>query len=1352
MKNFRRKGFALSFLLLLFQILTVSAGSTRHDQTNAANIAAGDNDHLETYIIQLSDASVASYRGGIAGLAPTNPAARGERTLRHSTATAAYRTYLENEQTQFTARMTQAVGRRPTILSTYQHALNGMSVELTAAEATLIANLPGVQAVTIETIAHIVTDASPDWLGASALWDGSATGGLPGTQGEETVIAVLDTGINHDHPSFADIGGDGYDHTNPLGSGNYIPGSYCDANVPGSNPAFCNDKLIGAWSFTSDTGSPEDGHSHGSHTASTAAGNVLSATISAPTISFTRQIAGMAPHANLVIYDVCNDGGGCGLSARTSAIEQVIIDSMSLPNGITALNYSISGSGGPYFGTIQQLFLSAADAGIFVAAAAANEGPNAGTVQHLSPWVTTVGNSLHNQFRRNTSLIDMNGGSTEPPENMYGIGVSLTAGHGPARIVYAGDLGPDSNALCGTGSAGSGNSSPWPAGFFNGEIVVCDGGTYGPIEKGENLLFSGAGGYILIDNNTNPFSQRHVLPTVHISQADGTALKDWLQDGGSDHTAVITSFENVDIGAGDTMHASSGRGPNPTLDILKPDVAAPGFGIWAAVHTNGVMPAPEYDFQTGTSMASPHVAGAAALLSALHPDWSPHEIKSALMTTALTSVRKSYEGPGAGPPADPFDMGAGRVDLSVAALAGFVLDESTANFEAANPSLGGDPTTLNIPSMQDGTCTPGCSWTRRMTSTQAVAVVWSVSVAAPAGITIEVFPDSFTLQPGSTQVIDVTAVFSGAAPDEWFFAEILLTPDSVEIPQAHFPVAIKRLSLDRYVAPNGADSGSCAVQTSPCQTIAYALTQANGDTVHIAAGTYLENITIDKSVTLQGAGQGMTIIDGNASDTVVTIGAAQTIHVTLADLTITNGAGSTGGGILNSPQAVTNSLTTLNRVTVSNNDATDGGGIFNGLDGALSLNNSTVSNNTAACGFCDGGGIYNAGGLVTVTSSVVSGNGISVNGGGIYNEGELELYDSVVSKNVAIFGGGIQNFGSNATTTLIRSIVEGGDPTGDAIFGGGIYNELGMVTLTDSSVHTLNATGYGGGIYNFKGGSITLNRSVVTHVSRGGGIYNESSTLRLVNSTVSDNSGLGIWNISFSENAVTQLINSTVSNNTAQNITAGGIQNDFGSVTLTNTIVANQTSGADCAGVVTSNGYNLDSDGSCVGTASDQTADPLLGPLQNNGGPTETHALLPGSPAIDAGDNSTCPDVDQRGEPRPADGDGDSTAVCDIGAFEHQPPIAADTTAPSCQVVVTPGVPTEILLTIQDTGSGLAQIDIVRQQNVSLNVPSFTVGTTEPLVVTATVRVSRGLAAVGLEISDVAGNMTACGRQLRFRR
>jgi CSLREA domain-containing protein len=281
-----------------------------------------------------------------------------------------------------------------------------------------------------------------------------------------------------------------------------------------------------------------------------------------------------------------------------------------------------------------------------------------------------------------------------------------------------------------------------------------------------------------------------------------------------------------------------------------------------------------------------------------------------------------------------------------------------------------------------------------------------------------------------------------------------------------------------------------------------------------------------------------------------------------------------------------------------------GGGAVRVLEvsGGTTLNLEGV---TVANGFADspgGGGILNNGALM-VTNSTVSGNSASggsgsstATGGGIWSGGTVTLNTSTVSGNsVGGFGGG-----------------------------GGIYIAGGTVTVNDSAVSG-NSASSGGGIFNF--GTLTLTSSTVssnTVAASGGGIHNGGGTVTLDSSTISSN-----------------MLGSS----------GGGISFNTGTLTLRNTIVANNQ-GAQCAvfaGSLTSAGHNMSSDGTCglTGAGDQPNTDPQLGPLADNGGPTQTHALLPGSPAIDAG-SGDCPPpaTDQRGVTRP------QVAACDIGAVE----------------------------------------------------------------------------------------------------
>ena len=348
---------------------------------------------------------------------------------------------------------------------------------------------------------------------------------------------------------------------------------------------------------------------------------------------------------------------------------------------------------------------------------------------------------------------------------------------------------------------------------------------------------------------------------------------------------------------------------------------------------------------------------------------------------------------------------------------------------------------------------------------------------------------------------------------------------------------------------------------------------------------------------------------------------------------------------------------TIIQAAVSSADAASR--VFNVTGGNVTISGVTIQHGRAIVG----GGIINSGTL-NIANSVVKNNVGSGSGGAIYNSGELTLTDSIVSGNtvssddpeVSIRGGGIHNSG---TLTLTNSMVSNNSATGFVAFGGGVSNE-GTVVLVDSTVSANSVSGGGGGIRNDSGGSVTSTNSAVidNSASNGGGIENFAS-MTLTNSTVSRNSaedkGGGIWN-----GGTLALANITISGNSASNISAsseigGGIYNwSSSNLTQTNTIIADNTSGGDCdgAGTFTSLGHNLDSDGTCslsVASGDMPNTDPLHGPLRDNGGATFTHALLPGSPAIDAGDDSAAPDTDQRGVPRP------QGAHSDIGAYERGP-------------------------------------------------------------------------------------------------
>jgi CSLREA domain-containing protein len=350
-----------------------------------------------------------------------------------------------------------------------------------------------------------------------------------------------------------------------------------------------------------------------------------------------------------------------------------------------------------------------------------------------------------------------------------------------------------------------------------------------------------------------------------------------------------------------------------------------------------------------------------------------------------------------------------------------------------------------------------------------------------------------------------------------------------------------------------------------------------------------------------------------------------------------------------------------------------------GMAGAATITVNTQDDELNADGDCSLREALRAANMDAAVDGCVAGNGadVIVLPAGTYNltvagpfedqglTGDLDIFSDV-----AIHGSGSPTTRINAVSDRVFDVRPGANATlarltiaGGSIddSGGGVRNG-GTLVVTQGTIRDNDAFGDGGGIYNT--GKLRVSRSTIAGnlaFNSGAGIGN-AGELQVVNSTVSHNRvidpfmanrGGGLRNTGISAD----LLNVTINRNeTAPGGTGGGIVNDGGTVRVKNVIVANSPAHANCGGLLTSAGHNIDSGNTCGFTDPGDLSgtDPRLGPLANNGGPTATHALLAGSPAIDAGANGPCPGTDQRGIPRPQDGDGDGTVVCDMGAYEKE--------------------------------------------------------------------------------------------------
>ena len=754
--------------------------------------ALGTGEEPRTYLVRLADPATPSYTGGVDNLEPTAPEP-GEKLDADSPKVEAYRDHLQSTQVEVINGLERAIGRDVEVPFTYQHAVNGFAAVMTPDEAAELLDDPRVVSVLPDFERELHTDAGPQWIGADALWNASAELGLPEDyKGEGIVIGTIDTGISPGNRSFADVGDDGYDHDNPLGAGNFL--GACDpSNTEQFDPLFeCNDKLIGAYVFGNANDTAVDYDGHGSHTASTSGGNVvLDATVDAPTTTVGPfEISGVAPHANVISYLGCCTGTGL-----IASIDQAIAD------GVDVINYSI-GSGDPGdpwsdFDTIG--FLNARAAGIFVATSNGNDGPGDATTGSPSsaPWIISVGAATHDRLIDN-AVVDLTSSAGNLPDIA---GKSITGPLPSAPVVEAADfdvlpgLPPtagDPAALCGAGTLENA-VNPFAPGTFDGEIVICNRGVFARVEMAEFVLEAGAGGYILANDEPSGDSlsgDAYALPGVHITFDDSVVLKGWLANGATDHTGAIRgTITQVDDSFGDIMAAFSSRGPNRAMDVIVPDVTAPGVDILAAVGADS------YDSDihgviSGTSMASPHVAGAGALLTQARPGWTPAEMQSALMTTARDILNHNGE------PATPYAQGSGMINLDRAVQAGLLFDETIANYLASEPAEGGEPRTLNLPSFANTECLAECSWDRtaNVPDSAPAGVTWSASATSDAGLTLNASLSTSTVSPGDTIDINLAADVAGAPVGETLFGQVVLTPDNADVPTVTMPVAVEPTS------------------------------------------------------------------------------------------------------------------------------------------------------------------------------------------------------------------------------------------------------------------------------------------------------------------------------------------------------------------------------------------------------------------------------------------------------------------------------------------------------------------------------------------------------------------------------
>ena len=540
------------------------------------------------YIVTLSDAAVATYDGGIPGYPATSPDGGDQLNTRRAPALK-YSDYLTEKQ------QAVATAAGVTIDASYTTALNGFSADLTSAQAAQLMGNRGVIAVTLDEMKHITAVPSTSFLGLDGpggVWE--SIGGAD-QAGDGVVVGVLDTGIAAENPAFAG---------EPL-AGSAAPAPYLDGqtitfaksdggtfrSVCQTGEQFtasdCSTKVIGARYFLNGFGanrlgnagtgsgefvSPRDGDGHGSHTASTAAGNVATpATVGG--IDFGT-ITGVAPAAKIAVYKVCWSGpdpavttdDGCTTTDLLAAIDQAVID------GVDVINYSIGGGAAQTtFSPTDEAFLGAASAGVFVAASAGNDGPAASTLDNASPWITTVAASTIPSYEATATLGD----------GTAFAGASITVNFDPAATPLTGAL-VNSTAYAAPGVTDANLCGPSSLTTVPpGTIVVCDRGVYNRVAKSAEVLRVGGIGMLLVNRTPGSIdTDFHAVPTVHLDSVYRAQVVAYAAAPGATVTFTTGNQTSYTPPAPQVAGFSS-RGPllADGSDLLKPDISAPGVSF-----------------------------------------------------------------------------------------------------------------------------------------------------------------------------------------------------------------------------------------------------------------------------------------------------------------------------------------------------------------------------------------------------------------------------------------------------------------------------------------------------------------------------------------------------------------------------------------------------------------------------------------------------------------------------------------------------------------------------------------------------------------------------------------------------
>ncbi|MDX1508991.1 MAG: S8 family serine peptidase, partial [Woeseiaceae bacterium] len=557
----------------------------------------------------------------------------------------------------------------------------------------------------------------------------------------------------------------------------------------------CNNKLIGARWFidgalasglidADEIRSARDVDGHGTHTATTAAGNRRTASIFGTRIGTVR---GMAPGARVAVYKACwlrpgQQRASCNTSDLAMAIDAAVAD------GVDIINYSVGSSALEVSAPDDAALLAATKAGVLAVVAAGNDGPNLGTIGSPAggPWViTAAASSRDGEFSREAMQI-------RSPSSIAGRYAVKEANFTPrledndpieAPLVLADDDTDTASDACEAlinDDEIDGNIALIQRGGCDFDIKIQNAGNAGAIAA---LVYNIAGPPIVMNGDAELVD----IPALMVGQSDGNLFIAELDNGNTVNAVLESSFLLTEPETGNVMANFSARGPGPVRDIMKPDVVAPGVNILAGFSPDVVNSTPDetWAYLSGTSMATPHVAGIAALIKQQHPDWSPAAIKSALMTTARQDMVDED-----GNQANPFEMGTGHIVPNLAVDPGLVFELGDDDYDAFACGQGldavsqqrcdeleaagvsDDASDMNQPNISVSRFVTSTTVTRRVTSVSEQTETYTPTIFRPIDFQVAVDPPSLTIAPGETASFDVTVSFDGGNLDLWRFGSV----------------------------------------------------------------------------------------------------------------------------------------------------------------------------------------------------------------------------------------------------------------------------------------------------------------------------------------------------------------------------------------------------------------------------------------------------------------------------------------------------------------------------------------------------------------------------------------------------